>query len=138
LVWFFVVPIPIYETSQTLQVLDRTTVAAEFGEQALNHIRPGEAALLNLKRDTSSQPGTIPAIVMRVPGTGRSTQVELYAMLDQFNSTGELTNGTVLSVEVEIEQVPLSTLVLRASGHLVDTPQLSQNPSSLNEYSQYR
>ena len=138
LVWFFFVPIPIYETSQSLQLVDRTTVSAQFGDQALSHIRPGQAALLNVKRDNSGQPGTIPAVVMRVPGSGRTSQVELYAMLDQFNPISELTTGSLLSVEVEIEQIPLSTMVLRASGQFVDTPRVSQNPAGPDDYSQFR
>lgn len=134
LAWFFFAPIPIYETSQVARFKDRGIVAVQFDEQALTQIQPGQPALLNLTAAGTNQSKTIPALVMRIPGSDQAGQVEVYALIDQFSTTSELSTGAIRSVEVEIGRVPLSTLVLRASGQLIDTTRVSQSPADLTRY----
>ncbi len=127
--WFFLARITLYEASQTARITRGGMVLADFPPETLGRIRSGQLALLRLDGSIGDQVGTIPALVMDVVDQEERVRVELYALVDG-PTLVLLREGLTGRVEVEVEHVSAATLVMRAPGQFLDTPQVSLSPQS--------
>ncbi len=115
--------------AKKVQVIRQRIINAEFGQQALKSIHPGQAAFLRLNGKIGKQTGPLPATVINViqPTGPKKGTVVLRAEIDAAapNPFSENEGG---EVKIEVEHVTPAALVLRASGLLTETPPLSASP----------
>ncbi len=150
-IWFFTAKVTFYEVSRNVHVTNKESVVTEFPSdmrgvvqrtlatrtrvvmadfpaEAMETIKPGQAALLNLDGKIGKQTGAISAIVSNVTylpqGGGR---IELLAETDA-NAPNPLEEGIGGEVKIEVEYITPVALVMRASGLFVDTPPTSFSP----------
>jgi hypothetical protein len=130
LAWFFLARIGLYEVSQTMQVTADGIVVADFSPESKDRIWPGQPALIHLDSPPEDLPGTFPALVMDVTQPSQQQmQTELIALAAP-DKPILLPQGLRGRVEVEVERVSPATLVVHATGQLLDTPSVSLSPQS--------
>jgi hypothetical protein len=127
--WFFAARIPIYQTSENVQLTGAQRVTALFPSGTLDRIKRGQAANFYPEGAVWAQAGPIPAIVTGVSPdpTADQARVELALRLDR-SLPVPLQQGLKGRVEIELERVSPASLVFR-SGGLVN-PSTIQNRSS--------
>lgn len=130
-IWFFLAQITLYETGQVVEVTREGLVVADFSSEALGRIRQGQFALLrfDVTDDEDQEAGAIPAVVMRITSQAQKDrgQVELFP-LPEAASRMPFRENLKGRVDVEVEHLSPATLVMRASGQLLDTPPVSISP----------
>lgn len=98
-------------------------IATFPAEQAIGRIRPGQRARLRVKSLPWVQYGTLPATVTHIANEGTQGNVRVeFALAGADRFPAHLEHGLAASAEVEIEQVPPITLILRAVGGKFDRP----------------
>jgi len=124
LVWFFFVPVIVYETGQIVQTSSDGVVVAQFPLTAQDRLQPGQAVQLYL--DGANQHEAIPATVVDVTQqpTGNQIQAVIYADMDA-PSVAALQDGLTGQARVAVEQLSPAALVMRSTGQGVDTPPVS-------------
>jgi hypothetical protein len=124
LVWFFFVPVIVYETGQIVQTSSDGVVVAQFPLTAQERLQPGQAVQLYL--DGANPPEAIAATVVEVTQqpTGNQIQVLIYADMDA-PSVAALQDGLTGQARVAVEQLSPARLVIRSTGQGVDTPPVS-------------
>ena len=124
LVWFFFVPVTVYETGQIVQTSSDGVVVAQFPLTAQDRLQPGQAVQLYL--DGANQQAAIPATVVDVTQqpTGNQIQAVIYADMDA-PSVAALQDGLTGQARVAVEQLSPAALVIRSTGQGVDTPPVS-------------
>ncbi len=134
LAWFFMARITLYEVSGRAQLSDITTpqfgktaeeaqpfrVTAQFPEDALGRVQPGQAARLRLDAYTWPQYGSLPLMVdeVKVEAGASFVSVSLVPSGEEM-LTMPLQGGMTGTVEVEIDKLSPAALALRAAGKLV-------------------
>ena len=105
-------------------------IVAEFPPAAaLGRIRPGQPARLRLHGFPWAQYGSIAAKVTGVASEVRDERVRVeLGLVARPASVIPLQHGLPGTVEVEVEQLPPATLVLRAAGRLIAVPTTSFTP----------
>ena len=117
LAWFFLAPIPLYETSREFQVRRSGTLLVTFPPESLGRILPGQKAALSLSGAGGHPDQLYSAEVMNVPGRGEdAVEVYLFSPPDAL-AQQPLPPGLV---KVEVETVSPATLLLRSTGQRVN------------------
>ncbi|MDM8527911.1 hypothetical protein QUF58_06800 [Anaerolineales bacterium HSG24] len=128
--WFVTVDITLYEISETFTVTDEERILAEFPIKSQTRIRPGQAALLRLNVPMGAESVVIPAVVYSTITEPESDKflVDVYVM--SHFSPVPIQEGLTGKVEIEAEHVSPLTLVMRATGQLMDAEEVTVSPQN--------
>jgi hypothetical protein len=125
IVWFFVGQVTLYESSDALRIDEEQRILAEYPVDTIDRIRSGQAAILRLDLGQGQPPVTFPVSVYAVdPESGL---VELYPLSGAL-SLDTLHGKLKGQVQVEVEHVTPATLVLRASGKILNRQEIPVSP----------
>ncbi len=123
--WFFLARVTLYEISQSAQINQDGRVKASFTPEAMNRLRPGQAAVFRPHTSGDQRAVALPAVVYDLQ-RGKD-DVEVLVQADAEQAT-QLTAGLSGQVEVEVEYVTPITLVMRASGKFLNRARLPVSP----------
>ncbi|MEM7530654.1 MAG: hypothetical protein AAF639_00640 [Chloroflexota bacterium] len=165
LTWFFLARITLYEHSiqatiqtdslvlSTMSASDQDNVhermiVATFANSARGRVQRGQAALFRIQQtakpsSTSSRSSsfTLPALVVEVdedPNTESQSeplQVTLFLPMDP-QVPLHLPDGQKGTVDIEVETLSPAALVVRATGQLLDSPDLAVSPQNSRLFEQ--
>ncbi len=147
--WFLTAPIVSYEISEQVnvtskesltsqfpntaggakrvQVIRQRIIHAEFQNEALEKIRPGQAAFLRLSG--ISRPISATVINVIYPTIGSKGTVVLLASIDAAKPNPFI-EGEGGKVQIDVEHITPAAFILKASGLLTETPPLSVSPQN--------
>ncbi len=116
-IWFLKAPIPIYQKTDAVEILNNSRIVAQFPQSALLQLQLGQSAQMYLDGLSQTEYGTVSASVSRINGSIHDgyIQVDLRILRDQ-NISIPLQRGLTGVLEVEIERVSPVTLLLRSIG----------------------
>lgn len=141
LLWFFLAPIPVYETGTVVGTQRDGNLIAHFPARTLAQLRPGQVGYIQVGDQTEARvAGQQTATVSQVLATVRDGQIEviLHPTYQEggighsvFNGAREsdaaadaLADGTV-EITVAVDQISPAILVLRSSGQFIEAAPVS-------------
>lgn len=147
--WFITAPIVSYEISEQVnitskesltsqftntagvakrvQIIRQRIIHAEFKKEALEKIRPGQAAFLRISG--ISHPISATVINVIYPTIGSKGTVILLASIDAAKPNPFI-EGEGGKVQIDVEHITPAAFILKASGLLTETPPLSVSPQN--------
>lgn len=130
-VWFCWPSTPLYETGQLISATRRDTLLAAFPVQAMDHIQPGQVALLRPQGDLAKQIKGIPALVMGISNRAVKEQMQvelapLWTLPDGVNLAQMLPG----QVDVEVERISPAQMVWRSARQGGNTAAVVLNPQT--------
>lgn len=131
LLWFFFAKVTLFEISSDISLTEDGHVVANFPNEAIRRIKPGQPAILRAQVGPDQATLTLSAIVIRTDRT--SGQAEI-VVLSEEGAVIPLLEELSGQVQVEVEYVTPATLVRRASGSYLNNSQFPVSPQEINEH----
>lgn len=115
--WFFLVRIPLYESSQSAQLTGPQIVTAVFPAEALGDLQRGQPANFYPTGQVWEQYGAIPAVVTSVAKDGQGDQVRVQlALQPEEDLPVPLAKDVKGRVEIEVDRVTPASMTLSSGG----------------------
>jgi hypothetical protein len=115
--WFFLVRIPLYESSQSAQLTGPQIVTAVFPAEALGDLQRGQPANFYPTGQVWEQYGAIPAVVTTVSKDGQAGQLQVkLALQPEEDLPVPLAEDVKGRVEIEVDRVTPASMALSSGG----------------------
>lgn len=115
--WFFLVRIPLYESSQAAQLTGPQIVTASFPAEALGDLQRGQAANFYPTGQVWEQYGAIPAVVTSVTNDRQAGQLQVQlALQPEEDLPFPLAEDVKGRVEIEVDRVSPAAMTLSSGG----------------------
>jgi hypothetical protein len=127
--WFFLARVTLYEHTDRVRITGREAAIATFPAGVEGRIKPGQLASLVFQVRGEDEPRTISAIVTDVDSQSERSQVRVTLFL-LWDTRAALEQQDIVraTCEIEVEYASPATLVMRAVGKGVETPDIRTSP----------
>jgi hypothetical protein len=120
-VWFFTASITLYESTNSVSLMEDGRLMARFPNEAMARLRQGQPGVLRVSVGSDQSVIPLPIMVFTIqPG---SSEVEIIVTGNEIPEN-VLTEGFKGQVQVEAEHITPATLVSRAMGKFLNRPQI--------------
>jgi len=114
LAWFFLAPIPLYESSGPLRIPLEEGIMIDFPAEYYERIKPGQAAVLYLEANGDRAEMSLPATVIDITAD-QDDGIQVWLMPDLDDPSFYYQDNIVKQVDIEVSHITPVLLITQSS-----------------------